>query len=180
MLTPTVTRTLRPWPLHLLPSTSSPQHRPNHDDLVSWSSAGRQKPSNNNLQNTRTATAPPVMTWWDDCDWSHNKSWWATWGGNLTKNQWKPRVVMIRTLSSLRTPQVVVMTTCSTSSNDRVRIMATLGFQCSFRITGALCGKPVGHGDSSHRRQCGVLILSLLGNTWCFPLVWCYSNETCW
>ena len=48
---------------------------------------------------------------------------------NLVALQWKPRVVMMPTLSSLVALQVVV-TTCSATSDDKVGIMTTLTFWC--------------------------------------------------
>ena len=43
--------------------------------------------------------------------------------------QWKPRVVMMPTLSSLAAPEVVVMTTSGAASYDKVGIMTTPWFQ---------------------------------------------------
>ena len=42
---------------------------------------------------------------------------------------WKARVVMMPTLSSLVAPEVVVMTTSGATSDDKVGIMTTPGFQ---------------------------------------------------
>ena len=41
-------------------------------------------------------------------------------------NHWKPRVVMMPTLSSLAAPQVVFTTTCGATNDDKVDIMKTL------------------------------------------------------
>ena len=41
---------------------------------------------------------------------------------------WKVRVIMMPTLSSLVAPQVVIMTTCGATSDDKVGIMTTHGF----------------------------------------------------
>ena len=43
--------------------------------------------------------------------------------------RWKPRVVMMPTLSTLAAPQVVVATTCGAASDAKVVTMANLGFQ---------------------------------------------------
>ena len=41
---------------------------------------------------------------------------------------WKSRVAMMQTLSSLAAPEVVIKTTSGAASDDKVGIMATLGF----------------------------------------------------
>ena len=42
---------------------------------------------------------------------------------------WKPRVIMMSTLPSLVVMQVVIMITCGTESDNKVRIMTTFGFR---------------------------------------------------
>ena len=49
--------------------------------------------------------------------------------GFVQYNLWKPRVVMLPTLSWLVALEVVFMTTSSVTSDDKVGIMTTLGFK---------------------------------------------------
>ena len=50
-------------------------------------------------------------------------------------SHWIPRVIMMPTLSSMATLQVVVTTTCSGASDDKVGIMETLGSRDSMMPT---------------------------------------------
>ena len=47
---------------------------------------------------------------------------------------WRPRLVMMSTLSSLVAQRFVIMTTCGDASNGKVGIMPTRGFQCLTRL----------------------------------------------
>ena len=70
------------------------------------------------------AGVAPVITW-TKMSFGVTKQRWVK-----TKHQhWKPRVVIMRTLSSLVTPEVVVMTTWSVTIDDKFRIMTILNFQ---------------------------------------------------
>ena len=49
-----------------------------------------------------------------------------------THTHWKPKVVMMATLSSLMSPQAVITTTCSAINDDKV--MTTLCFTCADQL----------------------------------------------
>ena len=53
-------------------------------------------------------------------------------GPVMRKEHWKPRVAMMRTLSLLEAPQAVMTTTCGILSDDKFRIMTTLGFRRNY------------------------------------------------
>ena len=54
-----------------------------------------------------------------------------TYGENIAQSfHWKPRVVIMSTLLPVLAQEVVFMTTFGASCDDKVGIMATVGFHC--------------------------------------------------
>ena len=83
----------------------------------------------------RRLSSPYHGPWLDGLRWprGHRTTQWECFGF-----YWKPRIVIMSTLSSLVVPGVFVVTSSSAISDDRVDIMATVGFQYQC-ITAVVC-----------------------------------------